>query len=287
MQKKMMKKQWKHLLVGALMLAGALTLVNGKAEAAGITVQPGQTLSELAKANGTTVEALKYTNNLSSDMIRAGQQLNMPFPYKVTDGDYMGYLAKRYNTTVADIMQVNHLDRNSLFTGEVITIPVNKNGVAMPPVKAIETSAASLNVEQPTAPTAQAPTAAAPVEVKPEPVQQPTVPTVAGMPYERTVDVKATAYGPGNIEWQWGGYTKMGTKVREGVIAVDPNVIPLGSKVFITGYDSPLLPAGGFVATAEDTGGAIKGNRVDVYINANHNQLLQFGKQNVKIYVLK
>ena len=41
------------------------------------------------------------------------------------------------------------------------------------------------------------------------------------------------------------------------VIAVDPNVIPLGSKVYVQGYGE---------ATAADTGGAIKGNKIDVFV---------------------
>jgi 3D (Asp-Asp-Asp) domain-containing protein/LysM repeat protein len=327
MCKTMMKQmnKWKHLLAGALMMAGVLTLANSKAEAA-ITVQAGQTLSELAKSSGTTVEAVKYTNNLNSNVILAGQQLNMPFSYKVGSGDYMSYLAKRYNTTIADIKRVNKLDRDNLFIGEAIVIPVGKNGAAIPPVKAVETTPApgaekvtapapaknaasanegqtsapasnagrasvpAANAGQATAPAAKAP-AQAPIKttvpvLAPIP-QQPAEPTVAGRAYSKTVDVAATAYGPGNINWKWGGQTRLGTQVREGVIAVDPNVIPLGTKVWVTGYNSPLLPAGGFVAVAEDTGGAIKGNRVDIYIDANQQQLIQFGKQNIQLYILK
>ncbi|KEO84012.1 LysM peptidoglycan-binding domain-containing protein [Tumebacillus flagellatus] len=290
------KNKWKHLLVAALMVTGAVTLMNTKAEAATITVQAGQTLSELAKANGTTVAAVKYTNNLQSDVVVAGQQLNMPFPYKVTAGDTISYLAKRYNTTVADIKKINHLDREKLIAGEVITIPTGKNAELHPVVKAIEVSPTpAKGAEQAVKPAVQTSSARAaipaqaPVRQTPvvAPVRQPATPTVAGQEYSASFNVAATAYGPGNIMWQWGGQTKMGTQIREGVIAVDPNLIPLGSKVWVTGYDSPLLPAGGFVATAEDTGGAIKGNRIDIYIDANRTQLLQFGKQNIKVYVLK
>jgi 3D (Asp-Asp-Asp) domain-containing protein len=116
---------------------------------------------------------------------------------------------------------------------------------------------------------------------------QSLTPTIGGMEYSKTLSVKASSYGPGNINWKYGGHTKSGTKVREGVISVDPSVIPLGTKVFVTGYSTELLPEGGFVATAEDTGGAIKGNRIDIYIDGTQTQLRQFGMQNVKLYVLK
>ncbi|MGB8955841.1 MAG: 3D domain-containing protein [Tumebacillaceae bacterium] len=124
--------------------------------------------------------------------------------------------------------------------------------------------------------------ASAPVEL-----EKPAVPTVAGMEYTKQLNIVASAYTPNNIMSEWGGLTYTGTKVRQGVIAVYPNVIPLGSKVYITGCNTPLLPAGGFVATAEDTGGAIKGNRIDIFLNGTQQQGMQFGMQNVKVYVLK
>ena len=78
-----------------------------------------------------------------------------------------------------------------------------------------------------------------------------------------------------------GGLTAMGLKpVRnpDGIstIAVDPNVIPLGSKVYIPGYG---------YAIASDTGGAIKGNKIDLYMNS-ENACLNFGRQTVKLYLV-
>ncbi|MCJ7842919.1 ubiquitin-like domain-containing protein [Lederbergia sp. NSJ-179] len=60
------------------------------------------------------------------------------------------------------------------------------------------------------------------------------------------------------------------------VIAVDPNVIPLGSKVWVEGYG---------YAVAGDTGGAIKGNRIDVFVPSK-DQAYRFGRKNVKVRVL-
>ncbi|MBP2653556.1 MAG: hypothetical protein H6Q73_1125, partial [Firmicutes bacterium] len=52
--------------------------------------------------------------------------------------------------------------------------------------------------------------------------------------YEQVIDIKATAYAPGaHDNDQWGNKTFLGTQVRPGIIAVDPKVIPLGSKVYI------------------------------------------------------
>lgn len=71
------------------------------------------------------------------------------------------------------------------------------------------------------------------------------------------------------------GITFTGTKATEGrTIAVDPEVIPLGSEVNI----------GGQVYIAEDTGGAIKGNRIDVFVNS-HEEALELGVDYAPVYL--
>jgi uncharacterized protein YabE (DUF348 family) len=76
------------------------------------------------------------------------------------------------------------------------------------------------------------------------------------------------------------GKTKTGINLRANpnakVIAVDPNVIPLGSKVYVEGYG---------YAIAGDTGGAIKGNKIDVFF-ADKSQAYKWGRRTVKIKVL-
>ncbi|MFD2171564.1 3D domain-containing protein [Tumebacillus lipolyticus] len=275
----MMKKKvnsLKRFATAALVAVSMLTVTVVQAEAAGITdgviVQKGQTLSELASQYGTSVQTWKAVNQLDSDLIYAGQKLHISFPYKVTTGDQLGYLAERYETTVEQIQKINSMQSDLLYAGETIIIPAGMTGKP------------KVTVQPVTKPAIPTPAAQAPV-AKPKP--QPVAPTVAGMAYSKAINMTATAYGPANVMSEWGGYTYSGTKVRPGVIAVDPKVIPLGTKVYVTGYNTPLLPAGGFVATAEDTGGAIKGNRIDIYIEGTQAQLNQFGMQNVKLYVLK
>jgi uncharacterized protein YabE (DUF348 family) len=76
------------------------------------------------------------------------------------------------------------------------------------------------------------------------------------------------------------GVTKTGinliTNPNAKVIAVDPSVIPLGSKVWVEGYG---------YAIAADTGGDIKGYRIDLFV-PNEKQALQYGKKKVKIRIL-
>lgn len=71
------------------------------------------------------------------------------------------------------------------------------------------------------------------------------------------------------------GITKSGTRATAGrTIAVDPKVIPLGSEVIINGH----------TYVAEDTGGAIKSNRLDIYFDS-HQEALNFGVQYANVYL--
>lgn len=94
---------------------------------------------------------------------------------------------------------------------------------------------------------------------------------------KRVIVMQATAYDP-----TAGSKTAMGTRARVGAVAVDPKVIPLGSKLYIESMDG--FASYGY-ATAEDTGGAIKGNRIDLFYNSNA-EANRFGRRNVKVYVL-
>lgn len=106
--------------------------------------------------------------------------------------------------------------------------------------------------------------------------------------YREVVQMSATAYDlsyastgkrPGD---KYYGITASGTKARPGVVAVDPRVIPLGTRLYIESTDG--TPDYGF-ATAEDKGGAIKGNKIDLFFES-ASQVKQFGRRKVKVYIL-
>ncbi|UFJ41620.1 S-layer homology domain-containing protein [Brevibacillus humidisoli] len=91
--------------------------------------------------------------------------------------------------------------------------------------------------------------------------------------YTRTLDAETTAYNypDGNVK------SYIGAPLRPGIVAVDPNVIALGSHLYIEGYG---------YAVAADIGGAVKGNRIDLYYPT-YQQAVDHGiQQNVKVYVL-
>lgn len=78
------------------------------------------------------------------------------------------------------------------------------------------------------------------------------------------------------------GITRSGTHARPGVVAVDPKVVPLGSVLYVESLD--YTRDYGF-SSAEDTGGAIKGNRIDLFIGDN-SSARRYGRRNVRVYVL-
>ena len=92
--------------------------------------------------------------------------------------------------------------------------------------------------------------------------------------YSSVMVMEATAYLPS--DGGGSGITATGIAARHGVIAVDPNVIPLGTRVYIPGYG---------VAIAADTGGAIRGNKVDVCVE-DYGSAMQFGRRDVEVYIL-
>lgn len=98
--------------------------------------------------------------------------------------------------------------------------------------------------------------------------------------YSKVIDVEASAY---STEGWTSKNTASGTVARVGAIAVDPRVIPLGSKLYITSPDGKSWIYGH--AVAEDTGGAIKGNKIDLFFNT-QSECIKFGRKQAKVYVL-
>lgn len=106
--------------------------------------------------------------------------------------------------------------------------------------------------------------------------------------YKKIVQVKASAYSAAASEnGKWGAVDYFGNALKLGTIAVDPSVIPLGTKVLVTGHSHPGLPKQAFLATATDKGGAIKGNRIDIFIPGSQSFVADFGYQNLQLYIIE
>ncbi len=104
-----------------------------------------------------------------------------------------------------------------------------------------------------------------------------------GFTYKYVIECEATAYDLSPEEnGGYGGQTATGVPLDKGVIAVDPRVIPLGSRVYIEALDGSWSYG---YAVAADTGGAIKGKRVDLCYRT-RSECIQFGRRKCRVYVL-
>lgn len=146
----------------------------------------------------------------------------------------------------------------------------------------------------PTEPAATQPSATEPevpvVETTPEAPAAPSAPVIGDgiittpdgevLTYTGQLQVKATAYtntDPGCTIW-----TATGTLCRVGAIAVDPTVIPYGTRMYIVSNDGQYIYG---IAVAEDCGSAIKGNRIDLYFDTDA-ECWKFGVRNCTVYFL-
>jgi 3D (Asp-Asp-Asp) domain-containing protein len=90
----------------------------------------------------------------------------------------------------------------------------------------------------------------------------------------RVLEMRATSY---DASVGWSGRTATGRRAEYGVAAVDPRVIPLGSMLYVEGYG---------LALACDTGGAIKGNRIDLCFDK-RSTANAFGTHRVIVHILR
>lgn len=114
-----------------------------------ITIQPGDTLSNLAKKYNTTVSDLKKLNSLTSDMIYAGDILKVPSQetndagqkklvndtgatYKVEAGDSLWKIAKNAQVSIDALKTTNQLDSDLIYVGQLLTIPSSNQVVTSP-----------------------------------------------------------------------------------------------------------------------------------------------------------
>ena len=98
--------------------------------------------------------------------------------------------------------------------------------------------------------------------------------TIGLRSYSQMLYMEASAYLP--YDGGGAGYTALGIPARYGVVAVDPDIIPLGTRVYIPGYGE---------AIAADTGGAINGYMIDLCME-DYTQAIAFGRRGVEVYIL-
>ncbi|MDW0114634.1 3D domain-containing protein [Sporosarcina saromensis] len=184
-----------------------------------------------------------------------------PITYVVENGDNLYRIALNHGIPLETLMSMNGLTSELIHPGDELVISDEgvEDNLKVPEKKAVTVAS-----------------------TVPKPVQkQPVAKQVAANPpategKEMTVTATAyTAYCTG-----CSGTTATGIDLRSNpnqkVIAVDPSIIPLGTKVWVEGYGE---------AIAGDVGGAIKGNKIDVFIPS-YESAMEWGVKKVKIKVL-
>jgi 3D (Asp-Asp-Asp) domain-containing protein len=160
--------------------------------------------------------------------------------YQVKSGDTLWEIAKKHKVTVSQLKSWNNLKSDVIKPKQILKI----SGT-------VKKSAAKTTVKTSSVKTA---------------------------PY-KTITVKAYAY---TLNCKGcSGITATGLNLKKNpsikAIAVDPKVIPLGSKVYVEGYG---------YAVAADKGGGIKGNKIDVFMPTK-SKAIQWGVRTVKVKVYK
>ena len=107
-----------------------------------------------------------------------------------------------------------------------------------------------------------------------------TLPTGEVLTYTHSDTVRATAYT--HTDEGCDAFTATGTVVHWGTVAVDPRYIPYGTRMFIMASDGSYVYG---IATAEDCGGDIKGDRMDLYMPT-YEQCREFGRRRCTLYFL-
>ncbi|QED46876.1 3D domain-containing protein [Cytobacillus dafuensis] len=266
--------------------------LSANVQAAMITVQEGDTLWDLSRANNTSVENIQTLNHLSTDLIHPGDVLTIApqKQYTVKQGDTLWDIALDNQVTVSQIKEWNQLHTDLILPGLNLLIfdglkTSNTDVTEKPILPAAQESKES--APEATAPSTSntgskesTPEATAPstnnttsMESTPE-VTAPSTSNTAS----KEITVEASAY-TASCEG-CSGITSTGINLKANpnakVISVDPTVIPLGSKVYVEGYGE---------AIAGDTGGAIKGNRIDVFIPSQQDAI-DFGVKQLKVTIL-
>ena len=255
-----MKKQIIALTAIAALSVGAA----GSVSAASVhTVEKGDTLWSISQEQNVSVQDLQDWNKLDSIVIYPNQQLKVEEAlktYKVVLGDTLSEIAQKHHITVQDLKSRNNLTGDLIVVGDQLVIEGEAG--AKPAVKG-----ASVTKE----PVKEVTKTQAPVKEATKAKAEPVAAT-------KELTVESTAYTAdcGGCS----GITATGINLKanpnQKVISVDPSVIPLGSKVWVEGYGE---------AIAGDTGGAIKGNKIDIYMQS-HDAAINWGRKNVKVKIL-
>ncbi|MGP4076678.1 LysM peptidoglycan-binding domain-containing protein [Halobacillus sp. K22] len=253
--------------IAAILMIMASTTITASAQET--VVDRGDTLWGIGQEYGVSVEDIKDINDLSSNLIHPGQTIQISGQeesnesnestssdelYTVNSGDTLWGIGQDYEVKVDSLKSWNDLSSDLIHPGQELVVE--------------GTQAASTNVES----------SEEEEEAKEETKEETSKSNeTSGDDVAKTLTMEATAYTAFCEGCSGTTYTGIDLRANPDrkVIAVDPDVIPLGSEVYVEGYGK---------AVAGDIGGAIKNDRIDVFI-PNQDDALEFGRKDVEVTV--
>ncbi|AWD67789.1 cell wall-binding protein [Priestia megaterium] len=241
-------------------------------------VQQGNTLWSISQQYGVTVDQIKEWNGLKSDLIYPGEQLKIQSPngQAQQSSPSVAQAAPEAQQAQAPAEQTQEEQQQAQAEQAQEEQQQAQAEQAQKEQQQAQAEQAQKEQQQAQAEQAQKEQQQAQAEQAQKEQQQPAESSQQAS--GKSMTVEATAYTANCAGCS--GTTATGVDLKanpnQKVIAVDPSVIPLGSKVYVEGYGE---------AVAADTGGAIKGNRIDVFVPS-EGDAQQFGRKSVKITVM-
>ncbi|MFD1851334.1 3D domain-containing protein [Oceanobacillus bengalensis] len=261
------------LLVGLIIYSLSQVVVSAEE----YEVKKGDTLWDIANEHKTSVKQLMDINGLDSSWIYPEQVLSLAeeeFEYYIVEqGDTLSKISEKHgdDVTIANLKAWNRLSSDFIITGQELVVTGAEDAAQTAEIQhkgstneVEDSESVVFNTES---------TEVNETETKGEPEEQDA--TIKG----KTLSVEATAYTAYCAGCS--GITATGINLKNNpnakVIAVDPNVIPLGTKVYVEGYGH---------AIAGDTGGAIKGNKIDIHVPTK-DEAFSWGRRVVEVTILE
>jgi 3D (Asp-Asp-Asp) domain-containing protein/LysM repeat protein len=250
-------------------------------------VQQGNTLWSISQQYGVTVDQIKEWNGLTSDLIYPGEQLKIQSSngQAQQSSPSVAQAAPAAQQAQAPAEQTQTEQQQAQAEQAQKEQQQAQAEQAQTEQQQAQAEQAQKEQQQAQAEQAQKEQQQAQAEQAQKEQQQARAEQAQQQPAEssqqasgKSMTVEATAYTANCAGCS--GTTATGVDLKanpnQKVIAVDPSVIPLGSKVYVEGYGE---------AVAADTGGAIKGSRIDVFVPS-ESDAQQFGRKSVKITVM-
>lgn len=263
-------------------------------------VVKNDTLWDLSQKYNTSVQTIMDHNSMDSTNIFPGQKISIDGAtdqketnseadtYKVEAGDTLSEIGAEFGVSVSNLKAWNDLSSSVIITGQKLKVKqdaneekqeVTEEPVAEEPAEEEVAQEPEPKAEENTAEKIETVEQEEPAE-KAEPVEQSNEQEQSSEASSNgeTKTVTATAYTAKCDGCS--GVTSTGIDLNadpnKKVIAVDPSVIPLGTEVYVEGYGK---------AVAGDTGGAIKGNKIDLHVPSKE-EANSWGVQTVNVEIL-